>query len=160
MSDLHGRRGSDHRPPSDERHGGGVLGETWMAGKSLSRRARQTQRTLEQYVSGAVMPRYMERLREIEDEIVVQRRALARAYDRVRAEAAGDLERFRERWHATALGWRFDALNQLIDDHNEHYPIEARLRLDPRTGDYVRRAGRSYRREPLDARWILEQFPA
>ena len=136
-----------------------MLGETWMAGKSLSRRARQTQRTLEQYVGGAVMPRYMERLREIEDEIVVQRRALARAYERVREESRGDVERFRERWHATALAWRFDALNDLIEQHNEHYPIEARLRLDPRTGDYVRRAGRSYRREPLDAGWVLEQFP-
>ena len=32
--------------------------------------------------------------------------------------------------------------------------------MDPRTGDFVKRAGRSYRLEPLDADWVLERFPA
>ena len=32
--------------------------------------------------------------------------------------------------------------------------------MDPRTRDYVKIGGRSYRREPLDAGWILERFPA
>ena len=32
--------------------------------------------------------------------------------------------------------------------------------MDPRTKDYVKVGGRSYRRDPLDAEWILAQFPA
>ncbi len=31
--------------------------------------------------------------------------------------------------------------------------------MDPRTRDYVKVGGRPYRREPLDAGWILERFP-
>jgi hypothetical protein len=51
-------------------------------------------------------------------------------------------------------------VNDLIDRHNRYYPIEARLAMDLRTRDYVKIAGRSYRREPLDATWILDRFPA
>jgi hypothetical protein len=32
--------------------------------------------------------------------------------------------------------------------------------MDPRTGDYALVGGRPYRREPLDAAWVLERFPA
>jgi hypothetical protein len=32
--------------------------------------------------------------------------------------------------------------------------------MDPRTRDFVQVGGKSYRREPLDATWILERFPA
>ena len=51
-------------------------------------------------------------------------------------------------------------LNVLIEQHNDWYPIERQLPMDPRTGDYVRFAGRSYRRPVLGAHWILEHFPA
>ena len=58
-----------------------------------------------------------------------------------------------------AKSWRFDDLNELIAEHNEYYPIERNLPIDPRTGDYVTIVGRSYRREPLGRDWILERFP-
>jgi hypothetical protein len=32
--------------------------------------------------------------------------------------------------------------------------------MDPRTRDYVRIAGRSYRRPVLGPDWVLEHFPA
>jgi hypothetical protein len=32
--------------------------------------------------------------------------------------------------------------------------------MDPKTRDYVKVGGRSYRRRPLDAAWILDRFPA
>jgi hypothetical protein len=31
--------------------------------------------------------------------------------------------------------------------------------MDPRSGDFVPVLGRSYRRRPLDRRWILARFP-
>ena len=51
-------------------------------------------------------------------------------------------------------------MNELIERHNRNFPAEARLAMDPRTRDFVRINGRSYLREPLDARWILDRFPA
>jgi hypothetical protein len=32
--------------------------------------------------------------------------------------------------------------------------------MDPRTRDFVKVGGKPYRREPLDAQWILARFPA
>lgn len=61
------------------------------------------------------------------------------------------------RW---AEAWRFDEVNVLIRQHDEWYPVERQLPMDPRTGDYVLIAGRPYRRRELDAAWVLEQFPA
>jgi hypothetical protein len=37
--------------------------------------------------------------------------------------------------------------------------MEARLPMDPRTGDFVKVDGKPYRRRPLDAAWVLERFP-
>ena len=31
--------------------------------------------------------------------------------------------------------------------------------MDPQTRDFVQAGGRPYRREPLDAAWILDRFP-
>jgi hypothetical protein len=54
--------------------------------------------------------------------------------------------------------WDFGEVNDLIERHNRWYPAEARLPMDPRTGDYALVNGRSYRRPPLDAAWALERF--
>jgi hypothetical protein len=128
-------------------------------GKPLSRRARQTKRTVESYLKAGVMPRYMERLREIEIGLRSERRRLERAYAALREECGHDADAFARRWHARARALRFDRLNDLIREHNDWYPIEANLPMDPRTRDYVLIRGRSYRRPELTAEWILEQFP-
>ena len=129
-------------------------------GKPLSRRARQTKRSVESYLKGGVMPRYMERLREIETSIRSQRRELERSYRSLREECGADAEEFARRWRARVEAWPFAALNTLIREHNEWYPIEANLPMDPRTRDYVLLRGRSYRRDELTAGWVFEQFPA
>ena len=59
-----------------------------------------------------------------------------------------------------AESWDFDEVNELIDRHNRWYPLEARLPMDPRTGDFVLVNGEPYWKRPLDARWVLERFPA
>jgi hypothetical protein len=128
-------------------------------GQPLSRRVRQTKRSVEAYLSAGVMPRYMERLREIETGIATERRRLERAYRVLREGCGDDRELFARRWRARAHGWRFDRLNEAIREHNEWYPLEASLPMDPRTGDYVRIRGRSYRRAELGPNWVLEQFP-
>ena len=95
----------------------------------------------------------MQRLRTIEDEIERHLRA-ARGGLRARAGAT------RPPGAGVAERWNFGEVNDLIERHNRWYPIEARLAMDPRSRDFVKVGGRDYRREPLDADWILERFPA
>jgi hypothetical protein len=130
-------------------------------GKPLSRRARQTRRSLEAYLKAGVLPRYMARLREIESATATQRRRLERAYDELREECGDDPAGFARRWraYAHAQTQRFAELNDLIREHNEWYPVERNLPLDPRTRDYIKPAGRNYRRRELDPDWVLELFP-
>jgi len=157
---------------SEGRHNGGMADpspverelakrfEATVEGRPLSRRARQTRRTVESYLAAGVLPRYMQRLRDIEDATRSHRRRLRAAYERLHEECGHDRERFARRWHAIARRWRFDEVNELIREHNEWYPLESGLPLDPRTRDYVRMRGRSYRRAELGPQWVLDRFPA
>ena len=64
--------------------------------------------------------------------------------------ASGKRE-FAGRWRAFARRQRFDDLNELIDQHNEWYPVERNLPMDIRTRDFVLIHGRSYRRPVPDS---------
>ncbi len=126
----------------------------------LRRSDLQRRRTLEGYFAASAPPRWMERLTQIANGIKTTERRLGEAYARVRAECADDAQAFARRWRAAVAAWRFDEeLNELIRQHNEWFPIERRLPVDPRTGEYQLINGRSYRRPVLDARWALERFP-
>jgi hypothetical protein len=101
----------------------------------------------------------MIRLREIAEETAAQERALREAYQEL-AGAITDPELFARRWRWKAEHWNFASVNDLIARHNRFYPAEARLPMDPRTRDFVKVNGKPYRREPLDAAWVLARFPA
>ncbi|MEJ7787589.1 MAG: hypothetical protein WKF96_22525 [Solirubrobacteraceae bacterium] len=81
------------------------------------------------------------------------RRLPAAAYDRPRERCGSDTERFAREWEERAQTWDFHALNDLIRQHNEWYPVERDLPMDPRTGDYVLVHGRTYEREIVGAEW-------
>jgi hypothetical protein len=130
-----------------------------VGGRPLSRRARQTRRSVEAYLKAGVLPRYMERLREIERETADHLARLERAYRALSQEHEGDPRTFAKRWRARARNWRFDHVNRLIEEHNDWYPIESQLPMDPRTRDYQRIRGRPYTRQPLTADWVLSRFP-
>jgi hypothetical protein len=100
----------------------------------------------------------MQRLREIERLVERHEHELAAAWAELAAECSGE-RAFARLWHELAVRHRFDEVNELIERHNRFYPIEARLPMDPRTGDFVRVGGTSYARRPLDADWVLERFP-
>ena len=129
-----------------------------VVGRPLRRRLRNFRPDPRSYFSalGGPLP-WMVRLREIDRAVAEHERRLAEAWDELRA-VAGE-EELARRWLEVARGWRFDETNALIERHNRNYPAEARLPMDPRTGDFVLVNGRPYRREPLDERWILERFP-
>jgi hypothetical protein len=135
------------------------LEDETTVGKPLSRRARQTKRTVEAYLRAGGVPRYMERLRDIDAELSLHDYRLRRAYRALQASLCDDAEAFARRWTERAHGWRFDRVNELIRQHNQWYPVETGLPMDPRTGDYVRRHGRSYRRSEVGPEWVLERFP-
>lgn len=148
----------DYRSPVERRVKRSFEDETYE-GKPLSRRTRQTRRTVEEYIRAGTAPAYMRRLRKIERELERHKRKLDRAH-RLLSESLGDRpDEFARRWSDTARGWNFQAVNELIRQHNEWYPVERNLPLDPRTRDYVKIRGRSYRRTELGAEWVLEHFP-
>jgi hypothetical protein len=123
-----------------------------LTGSALPRRIRRFRTEADRYLAslGGPLP-YMQRLRQIDEAIEEHAERLAAAY----AERGDDPDE----WRRTAERWSFAEVNDLIERHNRYYPIEARLAMDPRTRDYVKIGGRSYRREPLDAAWILSRFP-
>jgi hypothetical protein len=92
--------------------------------------------------------------------IAHQKRRFERAHRNLRAQCDGDPALFAQRWTEFAQRARFDELNELIQQHNDWYPIERDLPMDLRTRDYVLVAGKNYRREPLSAEWVLRHFPA
>jgi hypothetical protein len=131
-----------------------------LRGQPLRRRLRNFRPAADSYIVSLGGPRpYMQRLREIEVRLDQHQRHLEIAWDELRAES-GDEPSFARRWRELADGWRFDEVNDLIDRHNLYFPAEARLPMDPRTGDFVLIQGKRYEREQLDAAWILERFPA
>jgi len=123
-----------------------------LTGRPLRRRLRNFRAEPDTYLAslGGPLP-YMKRLRRIEDEIAAHLDQLAEAYA-ARTDAVA--------WRRTAETWDFGEVNELIEKHNRWYPIEARLAMDPKSRDFVKIGGRTYRREPLDAAWVLARFPA
>lgn len=130
-------------------------------GRKLPLRLRNFRPGADAYVAGLHGPlAYMQRLIQIHDEELEHEERLREAWLELAASSVGDPEQFAAAWGRTAERWNFAAVNVLIDKHNRYFPAESRLPMDPRTGDFVLVGGRPYGREPLDARWILERFPA
>jgi hypothetical protein len=140
----------DVRTPAEELIRRSRIDDTGL-GEPLSEHARQRQRSIEAYLRGEALPRYMQRASEIDRAVRRHTEELRQAY-----AAAGA----RERWREIAHRWNFEEVNELIRDHNEWYPVERDLPMNPRTRDYVLVNGRSYRRELLGPDWILQRFPA
>ena len=136
------------------------IGDNPLVGRPLRLRTQLGRVEIDRYLPalGGPLP-HMHRLRRIDDETTAHEDALAAAWRALAAEHRGDPAGFRRRWRRIAADWDFAELNDLIVRHNAYYPAEARLPMDPRSGDYVPVVGRSYRRERLDRRWILERFP-
>lgn len=151
----------EHQRTTVERLVGRDLDEASGKGRPLSDRARQATRSVEAYLKGGVRPRWMERVGDIDTGLARERRLLADAHRQLRDACARDGAPFAERWRELAADWPFPAeLVALIEQHNEWYPIERDLPLNPRTGEYVRVGGRSYRRPELGSAWVLGLFPA
>lgn len=123
-----------------------------LAGRPIRRRYRNFSSDAGSYLAslGGPLP-YMVRLREIAVCVERHERELAELFEQHGEEGRG--------WRARAERYDFTEVNALIEQHNRWYPVEARLPMDPRTGDYVLVNGERYSQRPLDAGWVLERFP-
>ena len=131
-----------------------------LVGAPISRRSRQTARSLDAYLRAGGRPRWMERLSEIEGRTAMEKRRLERVYHTLEEEYGRGTALFAGRWRAFARAvplrrhQRADPPAQrLVPDRARpgDGPAHARLRADH---------GRSYRRTELGPEWILEHFPA
>jgi hypothetical protein len=131
-----------------------------LVGRALPRRIR-LRTSPDSYVAslGGPLP-YMRRLREVEVATAAHEERLAQRWYALADECRDDHAAFERRWHEVARRWVFDDVNDLIEAHNRWFPAEARLPMDPRTGDFVLVGGERYDRRPLDADWVLERFPS
>ncbi len=130
-----------------------------LVGKPLPSRLRNFSPSVEGYArSIAGPPAYVQRLRQIEEEIAAHAERLEVAWLEL-SQAVADPDERERCWCDLAGRWSFDAVNDVIDRHNRWYPVEARLAMSPRTGDFVPVGGRPYGIEPLDAEWVLDRFP-
>ena len=145
---------------ADERRLAEDLDGSPLRGQPMRRILRNFRPDVAGYVTALGGPRsYMQRLREIERLVERHEREVAAAWAELAMECA-DPSEFARRWREAADRWRFDEVNDLIERHNRFFPVEARLPMDPRTGDFVLIAGDTYERRPLDAHWVLERCPA
>jgi hypothetical protein len=131
-----------------------------LRGKPLPLRLRNFVPRADAFLAASRGPlAYMLRLREIEKQTAEHETALAAARQALADECDGDEARFSREWHGALDAWSFDEVNDLIERHNRWYPVESRLPMDPRTGDFVLVNSRDYRLTPLDADWALNRFP-
>ncbi len=149
----------DRRAPAEKVVAASLVDRTGV-GRPLSERAMQRQRTVESYLRGEAIPRYMQRAAEIERGVRELQRSLRSARERLRETCGADSARFSREWAARVRDWDTSALNDLIRQHNEFYPIERDLPMDSQTGDYVLVHGRSHVRELIGPAWILARLPA
>src|SRR5262249_31538176 len=109
-----------------------------LKGKRIVGRLRNFRPAVDRYVASLGGPAgYMRRLRQIELDTEAHERRLAEAWRELAEECAGDPSAFAGRWRRMAERWSFTAINELVDRHNHWYPAEARLAMDPRSGDFV-----------------------
>ena len=94
MRDDHDVTSHDGLAPAERLLSRAADGAT-ARGRPLSRRARQTQRSVEAYLKAGVRPRWMERVEEIDQGIATEKQRLARAYRALGEECGGDAGRLR-----------------------------------------------------------------
>jgi hypothetical protein len=131
-----------------------------LRGKPVSLRLTNFRPMADSYLAAARGPlAYMLRLRVIETQTAEHEERLEEAWQALALECATDRTRFEREWRDVAVRWSFDEVNDLIERHNRWYPVESRLPMDPRTGNYALVNGRDYRLRRRDAAWVLARFP-
>lgn len=107
----------------------------------------------------AGLPHRIERLLAIERETERLLRRLETEYLEAVEESPQDAATFASGWRERVRRISFLEVNELVDEHNEWFPIEARLRWDLHLQDYRAPFGLPWRKQRIDDEWALERFP-
>ena len=159
MRDDHDVPGHDGLAPAERLLTRAAEGAT-QHGRPLSRRARQTQRSVEAYLKAGVRPRWMERLDEIDQGVAAEKQRLARAYRALQEECAGS----RASSRAAGAPWRgrggstTSTSSSSSTTTGTRSSASSRWTRAPATTSASRAARTAGRCSGRD--WILEHFPA
>jgi len=104
-------------------------------------------------------PYYMVRARRIENMIDQLMEDLTAVYKNMIGKWGGRPALFTRKWKKLIDDWPLDRLNDLIEKHNMYYPIEADLRMDPRSGAPMMGSALWEPREKVTVNNLLERFP-
>jgi hypothetical protein len=105
------------------------------------------------------VPRFAERVLEIEGRTMSHRRRLVEARRELEA-VYGEGDLLAAALRRLTRSWCFADVNALIDEHNRWFPIERNLPLDPATGEYLPVLGRTHRLERLGSGWAAAAVSA
>lgn len=145
----------------DERYASGawqVAEQRAAVGRPLPRRvAGASVPTLQSRVG---LPNRIERLIRIERETERIVRRLRALHDELADGFTGSEQSFDRAWRARVERVSFLEVNELVDEHNEWFPVEARLRWDIAAADYRAPFGLPWRKQHLDVDWALDRVPA
>ncbi len=79
-------------------------------------------------------PHYATRARRIENITQKLIEDLAVEHENMKQEYDDRPEVFARKWQELIASLELDDLNELIEKHNQYYPMEANLQIDPETG--------------------------
>lgn len=105
------------------------------------------------------LPNRIERLKRWEREVERQDRRLRAAWHEHAEAAPGDPAAFAQGWQERLRRWSFREANELADEHNEWFPIEAKLPWNRELGDFRAPFGLPWRKSHIGPEWALDRFP-
>lgn len=132
-----------------------------LAGKPLTVASTPFTISLEATVAGMMgPPAWAKRLKRIHDLTEALHGSLTEAWrDHMRRFARKPAE-FAARWRTFVTGTDLLPLNQAIRDHNEYYPIEARIPINRITGRYELPSGMEHPKRLVTVADLLLRYPA
>lgn len=104
-------------------------------------------------------PYYIVRARRIEIMTDQLMEDLAAEYGKMINKLGGRPAVFARKWKKLVESWPLDRINDLIEKHNMYYPVEADLRMDPKSGAPMMGSGPWKPREKITAESLLDRFP-
>lgn len=145
-------------PAADQSNGAWIVAEERArgTGRPLPRRGAAAAPSIQ---GSFGLPNRIERLKRIEGELERQHRRLRTAWTELAMELADDPVAFAERWSERLDRWSFLEHDELVDEHNEWFPIEARLVWNRELDDYRAPFGLPWRKSHVDRAAIASTYP-
>ncbi len=107
----------------------------------------------------AGIPEYIQRAKLVEEKITKIKADLKIRYDKLEKKLGNNHARFNKSWESILKSYNFQEVNELIEKHNMFYPLEANLRMDFDSSEYLLGSNIWEKTPLLSASLILEELP-